>query len=61
MSVTRKVILCPACDGFGIIEENIDVNNSTPRICKNCKGSGRLVECTEVTYELIEDIMGKRD
>lgn len=61
MSVTRKVILCPACEGFGIIEEEIDFYNSAPRICKNCKGNGRLIERTEVSYEIIEDIMGKKD
>jgi hypothetical protein len=57
MSTTVEVILCVACKGNGHIYTDVltcyhkreyDTHISE---CKNCKGTGRILKTTVVTYD----------
>lgn len=57
MGTTVEVILCTACKGNGHIYTDVMTDyhkreyETYKTECKNCKGTGRLLKTTVVTYE----------
>ena len=56
-----KIILCHFCKGHGTLSHWELVNHhhgeyeETIHTCTHCKGSGRRLEITSVTYEFFEE------
>ncbi len=67
MARHEKIIVCNGCEGIGKIHKCRDVGTHhteweyTTKICKKCKGSGRLMQSTEILTQSYDPKTAKKE